>query len=179
MKAKNNNNNKNSRVIRKSVPMTVMRAILVLLTLVYPLFMVILSGAGLVYNSDSYGEDIVRIGALLIASGVAMGIGTLLVMLKQNIASVIVEIPAFALCMTMLNKLVTHADSAGWSNAHTMEPISSMYITRIIPVVMPFVLAITIALIQFFSYEEREKRRMRKQEKKAKENATAPSIVQD
>lgn len=177
MKTKNNSNNKNSRVIRKSVPMTVMRAILAVLTLVYPFFMVILSGAGLVYNSDSYGEDIVRIGALLIASGVAMGIGTLLVMLKQNIASLVFEIPGFALCMVMLDKLVTHADSAGWSNAHTMEPISSMYITRIIPVIAPFILAVTIALIQFFSYEAREKRRVRKAEKEAEENAPAPPIV--
>ena len=177
MKTKNNSNNKNSRVIRKSVPMTVMRVILAVLTLVYPIFMVILSGAGLVYNSDSYGEDIVRIGAMLIASGIALGIGTLLVMLKQNIASLVFEIPGFALCMVMLDKLVTHADSAGWSNAHTMEPISSIYITRIIPVIAPFILAVTIALIQFFSYEAREKRRVRKAEKEAEENAPAPPIV--
>lgn len=176
---KKNQNNQQSRIGKKSTPMTVLRVILAVLTLIYPVFMVGLTGAGLIYNSESYGESITRMGVVFIIAGAAMTIGTVLVLLKKNIISMIFNASGFALCMLMLAKLVDHADRAGWSNAHTMEPISSMYITRIIPVVMPFVLAITIALIQFFSYEEREKRRMRKQEKKAKENATAPSIVQD
>lgn len=155
-----------------------LKVILVILTLIYPLFMVIMSGAGLVYNSESYGEELTRAGILLIVSGVVTAAGSFLCIFKKNIASIICSCGGFALCMTMLYKLVEHADSAGWTNKFTFEAISSMYIHRIVPTAAPFVIAVTVSLIQFFSYEAAEQRRMKKKLKEEKENAPAPPIVE-
>ncbi len=162
---------------KKSPLMTAMRALLIVLTLIFPVLMVMLSGAGLVYNSDSYGADITQTGIMLIVAGALMTVGTVLVCLKKDVISLVFSISGFALCMTMLYKLVNHADAAGWQNAHTMEPISDMYFSRIIPTIAPFILAVAIALIHFFSYEAGEKRRLKKALKEEKENAPAPPII--
>ncbi len=162
---------------KKSPLMTSLRALLIVLTRIFPVLMVMLSGAGLVYNSDSYGADVTRTGVMLIVSGALMTMGTVLVCLKRDIISLVFSISGFALCMTMLYKLVKHADAAGWQNAHTMEPISDMYFSRIIPTIAPFVLAVMLALIHYFSYEAGEKRRRKKALKEEKENAPAPPII--
>lgn len=154
-----------------------LRIILIVLTLIYPIFMVIMSGAGLVYNSSSYGPELTRTGILLIASGIIMAAGSFLCIFRKNIVSVICSCCGFALCMAMLYKLTEHADSAGWTNKFTMEAISSMYIHRIVPTAAPFIIAVTLALIQFFSYDAAEQRRIRKKLKEEKKNQPAPPIV--
>lgn len=163
---------------RKKNPfLFILRVLLVILTVIFPVLMVIMAGAGLLYNSDSYGTEISRVGVLLIISGTAMTAGTVLVLLRKNIASLICSCTGFVLCMTMLYKLTSHADSAGWSDAYTMEPASDMYTARILPVIIPFVIAAALALIQFFSYDEREQRRLRKKLREDKENEPAPPII--
>lgn len=175
---KNKKHSSAQRLPKKKSPfMTTMKGLLIILTLIFPMLMVMLSGAGLIYNSDSYGPDISRVGTFLIVSGVLMTAGTILVCLKHDLIALICSTSGFTLCMAMLYKLISHADAAGWQNAHTMEPISDMYFSRIIPTIAPFVLTAVIALIQFFSYEAAENRRMRRKLKEEKENAPAPPII--
>lgn len=154
-----------------------LKLLLVILTVIFPVLMVMLAGAGLLYNSESYGAELSRIGVLLIISGAVMTAGTVLVLLRKNIASLICSCTGFALCMTMLYRLTSHADSAGWSDAYTMEPASGMYMSRILPVIIPFSIAAVLSLIQFFSYDAREQRRLRKKLKEEKENEPAPPII--
>ena len=58
--------------------MIVAKALMVILTAVYPLFMVVLSGAGLIYNRESYGSTLAIVGGALIASGEIMSAGAIL-----------------------------------------------------------------------------------------------------
>lgn len=155
----------------------VLKVILAVLTLIYPAFMVTMTGAGLIYNSESYGRELTQTGWLFIVSAVLMTAGCVLCILKKNIAAIICSSSGFALCMAMLFKLVSHADAAGWSDKFTMTRISAMYIRRIAPTAAPFIICVAVALIQFFSYEAAEKRRIRKKLKKEKENRPAPPIV--
>lgn len=165
------------RVIGSHPVLSVLKLILALLTVVFPGFMVISTGAGLIYNRESYGAELTRIGAAFIVSSVMMLGGTLLVCLKKNISAVISSAGGFAICMIMLCKLADHADRSGWSDKYTMAPVSNMYISRIIPVIAPFLLTAAIAMIQYFSYEAAEKRREKRRIGKEKENAPAPPIV--
>lgn len=158
--------------------MIVLKIILAVLTLIFPVFMVVMTGAGLIYNSESYGEELTRTGFLFIVSGALMAFGCLLCIIKKNIVSLICSCGGFALCMGMLYKLVEHADAAGWSDKFTMERISVMYIQRIVPTAAPFIIAVVIALIQFFSYEAAEKRRQKKKLREEKENQPAPPIIE-
>ena len=153
---------------RKRPLMMLAKAAMLCLTAIYPLFMVVLSGAGLLYNKANYGEDIALTGKLLIVSGAVMAAGAVLCLFRRNICnavSLFCSGGGLALCMSMMYKLCQHADSAGWSDKYTMTPISDMYRSRIMPSIVPAVIAVIIALLQLFSYEAAEERRKRRESK--------------
>ena len=190
MMSKASKNSKNSRptvprrrIDRTSNPfLTAMKVVMLLLTAVYPLVMVSLSGAGLIYNSDSYGEDITRIGMMLIVSSVLMVAGAVLCIFRRSVCSLlsaVFTVVGCTLCMVMLNKLAYHADSAGWSNKFDMTPISSMYKMRIIPTLLPAAMCTVLAVVQFLSYDEQEERREKRKRRLERENADAPKIIGD
>lgn len=175
---------KNKRILpkKKNPLMLAAKSLLLVLTAIYPMLMVILSGAGLVYNSTSYGAEITRTGVFLIASGLMMTAGAVLCMFKKslpNLASLFCSVIGFVICMMMLNKLTAHADRAGWMDNFNMTPISDMYRTRIIPVIAPFLLTVVISLVQYFSYDASEERREKKRRREAEKNAPSPPIVDE
>ena len=119
--------------------------IMVILTVIYSLIMVCMAGAGLIYNGDSYGRQLVNVGIWLIISGVLMTSGTAAAFLKKRfflVLSVIFTVAGLLLCLVMVYILCTHADSAGWADNYTMEPVSRMYRERLLPVIVPAVMAI-------------------------------------
>ncbi len=156
----------------------ILKIIMLVLTAVYSCTMTILSGAGLYYNRESYGEKLENIGIMLIVSGILMTVGAVLCLFRKNILNIISLVfscSGFALCMTMLYKLCDHADRAGWSDKYNMSPVSDMYKSRIMPCIAPFVIAVAVAVLQLLSYEAAEQRRI----KKLKENAPAPKILDE
>lgn len=160
--------------------MVAAKVIMLALTVVYPLVMVILSGAGLIYNSESYGSELTAVGTMLVISGVLLTAGAVFCLFRKtlpNIISLVCSAPGLVLCLTMLYKLADHADRAGWSDKFTMTPISDMYKARIFPSIAPAAIAIVIAAIQLFSYEAVEERRLRREKKLRDENASSPSIL--
>lgn len=134
----------------------ILTVLLILFTLVYSFFMVIMTGAGLVYNRESYGQNIMHIGILFIISGILMTSGTVICFFRKkilNIISIILSCSGFILCMIMLFFLVKYADNNGWSDNFTLMPISDMYKSRIMPVVIPFILSALTAIRNYFSHE--------------------------
>lgn len=161
---------------------TAAKAIMICLTAVYPLFMVGLSGAGLVYNRSSYGSELAAVGVFLIASGLVIALGAALCLPRRNtanIVSLVCSVGGAALCLAMMYKLCSHADFAGWTDKYAMTPISDMYKARIFPAAVPAAIAAVIALIQLFSYDAAQERRARRERKKARENAPAPKIIDE
>ncbi len=119
--------------------------IMVILTVIYSLIMVCLAGAGLIYNGESYGSELVNVGVWLIISGLLMTSGAVLSFLKKRIflvLSAIFTVIGLILCLVMIYILCTQADSAGWADNYTMEPVSRMYKERLLPVIMPAVMVI-------------------------------------
>ena len=127
--------------------------IMVILTAVYSAAMVCLAGAGLIYNGESYGKNIVNTGILLIISGILLTIGAILCLFRKRIfliLSAIFTIIGLALCLSMLYILCSHADSAGWTDNYTMTAVSHMYKSRILPVIAPAVLALGIVAVKLY-----------------------------
>ena len=144
--------------------------------------MVTLSGAGLIYNKESYGEELAAVGTLLVASGFIMAAGALLCIFRKNLLNTISAVCSaggLALCLTMMYKLCDHADRAGWTDNFAMTPISDMYKARIFPSIAPAAIALVIAAVQLFSYEAAEERRRRRLRRSEEENAPAPSIIDE
>jgi len=122
---------------------------LIVSTIVYPFFMVIMTGTGLVFNYESYGEKIMYTGIFLIVSGMLMTVGSICCIFRKKIFNIISVVAWFAgiiICMTMLYKLCVHADYNGW--CRNLLPVSNMYKSRILPVAVPFVLDIAISIIK-------------------------------
>lgn len=162
--------------------MIAVKVITALLALFFSCAMTILSGAGLIYNRESYGSGMAATGFFLIVSAVLMTLGAILCIFRRNAAnilSLIFSSCGFILCMVMLHRLISHADRCGWTDKYTFQPISSMYRSRILPCIIPVALSVAVALIQLFSYDMIQYRRQRKAEKEAKENAPAPPIIDD
>lgn len=127
--------------------------IMVILTAVYSVAMVCLAGAGLIYNGESYGKDIVNTGILLILSGILLTVGAIFCLFRKRIflvLSAIFTIIGLILCLSMLYILCSHADSAGWTDNYTMTAVSHMYKSRILPVIAPAVLSLGIGAVKLY-----------------------------
>ncbi len=121
--------------------------IMVILTAVYSLIMVCMAGAGLIYNGESYGRELVNVGIWLIVSGILMTTGAAVSFIKKRIFSIIsavLTIAGLGICLVMIYILCTHADSAGWADNYTMEPVSRMYRERLLPVIAPAVMTLGV-----------------------------------
>ncbi len=130
------------------------KILLVISALIWSFFMVIMTGAGLVFNRESYGRYIMQTGIFFIISGILMVSGTVFSLFRKktlDIISVVLSFTGFILCMMMLYRLVNHADRNGWTDNFTLMPISDMYKERIMPVIVPSVLSVTTAVRNYFS----------------------------
>ncbi|MDE6502481.1 MAG: hypothetical protein K2L10_10390 [Ruminococcus sp.] len=125
---------------------------LIISTAVYPFFMVIMTGAGLVYNHSVYGTKIMYTGIFLIFSGILMTSGSICCMFRKkisNIISLILWVSGFTLCITMLYILCVQADYNGWYR--NLSPVSDMYKIRIFPVTVPLMTDLIISLTNIHS----------------------------
>jgi FtsH-binding integral membrane protein len=162
---------KNSNMLpaKRSPLLTVCKVITLLLSLWFSGAMTALSGAGLIYNSESYGAELTNTGVFLIISTVLMVSGAVLCLFRKklpNILAILFATGGLAICLVMLHKLTDHADTSGWTDKYTMLPISDMYTRRILPGIVPCALTAIIAAIQLFS-----------QRRPTKKDEKAPSIV--
>ncbi len=163
---------------KQNIIMTAAKLLLIVLTAVYPFFMTMMTGIGILSKSASYGSKITFCGAALIISGASLTTAAILCLFRKslpNLLSMCIALPSFAVCMVALCKLVSHAESAGWMGhgMYSAVPVADMYRQRIFPVILPFLLTLTIAAIQYFSYSATEERC----EKKCRKNAPAPKII--
>ena len=142
---------------RSSALMITAKIIMLLMSLYFSCAMPVLTGAGLLSNRESYGESLAVTGSLFIVSAVLMTAGAVLCLFRKpamNKLSALLSVSGFVLCMVMLNRLTAHADASGWTNKYTLEPVSSMYDSRILPCIAPVAIATVIASVQLFSRED-------------------------
>lgn len=170
------------RLPRKKHPyLNALKAVTLVLTAIYPVFMTMMTGAGILYNRGSYGSSFARYGTILIVSGCLMTSGTILCLFRKNLTSLLspfFSLTGLVMCMAVLSRLVKHADEHGWHGSGMYENVSASYTfqTRLLPCILPAIAATVTALCQYFSYDLSELRRERKRQK---ENAPAPSIISD
>lgn len=130
----------------KNFLLIILKIVLAISTLIYPLFMVTLSGAGLVLNGNSYGLKIILCGIFWIISGLSLTSGSILCLLKKDIPALIFSSAGFLICITILFIVTAHAEKHSWNMPYYTEfTVSDMYIKRIVPTVVPFILIFLIS----------------------------------
>ena len=123
---------------RKHPYLNTAKAVMLVLTAIYPLFMVMMTGAGIFYNRSSYGATFGSYGIVLIVSGAMMAAGAVLCLFRKNITNLIspfLSAGGFVTCMVILSKLVKRAKANGWHGSGMYEAVSASYTfqTRLIP----------------------------------------------
>ncbi|WP_297958555.1 hypothetical protein [uncultured Ruminococcus sp.] len=171
-------NTKNMKKLpRKRSPLlTAAKAVMLVLSLWFSCAMPALTGAGLISNRASYGEEMEKTGIFFIAAAALMTAGAFLCLIRRDLPDILAiafSLSGLALCMVMLKKLADHADRSGWTDKYTLLPISEMYTSRIMPCIIPALLCAVLAAVQLCSYGQREQRRR----KKAEKDAPAPPII--
>ena len=134
-----------------------LKAVMLAFSAVYCLFMPAMTGAGLLFNSRSYGAELTRAGVLFIVSAVLMSAAALMCLFRKkiwNILSIVLSSSGAILCLAMLRKLCIHADKSGWTDKFTLEQISHMYERRIFPCIIPVMLIIAVSVIQLMRKTE-------------------------
>lgn len=167
---------------KQKTVITAAKILLVVLTAVYPFFMTIMTGVGILSKSGIYGKTISGYAAALIVSGAALTAAAVLCLFRKslpNLLSMLTAVPGFAVCITALSRLADHAEKAGWMGhgAYALMPVADMYRQRILPVILPFLLTCVIAAVQFFSYSAGEERREKKKKIEKAEDASYRKIT--
>ena len=142
---------------KQTAPMKAAKAVMLLMSLYFSCAMPILTGAGLIHNRSSYGEKLAETGAFFIFSAILMTLGAFLCLFRQkvmNILSLFTSVGGLVLCMVMLKRLTDHADASGWADKYSLEPISAMYDSRILPCIAPVAVAAVIAVVQLLSCDD-------------------------
>ena len=136
---------------KRSPLMTAFKVITLLLSLWFSGAMTALSGAGLIYNGNSYGAELRNTGVFLIVSAVMMVSGACLCFFRKklpDVMAILLALGGLVLCLVMLKRLTDHADFSGWTDKYTLLPISDMYMRRILPSIAPCALTVIIAAVQ-------------------------------
>lgn len=145
---------------KDSIATKFIKIILMVLTIIYPLTMNLLSGSGMfiewndsdfVFNWHKYSSEISFFGSIMIAGGLIMTSASVLCVLKKYKLSVILSPIGVTASLIALFFISRHADFAGWSDKYSMQPISSMYLHRNLPVIFPFIICVVLSSFKLFS----------------------------
>ena len=145
----------NLPIKKQSAAMTAAKVVMLVLTAVYPLFMTLMTAAGILTHRSSYGSYVTGMAVLLIVSGVSVTTGVILALPRKKMASLVSLSPTFCgltLCLVTLSRLSAYADKHGWtaSGMYSGTAVSDMYQSRLLPVVFPAAIAVVVAVIQAF-----------------------------
>lgn len=178
-------------VIKKfNIVIKVLLVLLVVLTLVSPIFLNGLGAYGIISNANenlannpdlsdylkTLMNQMVEYGYLMVASSVLMVVSTVLCLCKLNIVPMVTQSSGFAICMFVMVKISAIADKYGLTDSD-LQPLSEKYYNRHCVTIAPFVLLLLICLLRFFSYEKRSERKQKKLDKLAQENAPCEKII--
>lgn len=149
-----------------------LKALLIILTVIYPFFMNITAGIGMCLNGGkSYGI------ALFISSGLIFA-AVALCLCGLNILPAVLCFSGTALCVAVIYRYTLIMTELGRTD-YDLVPLYEKYPMRHYPTAFVFVILAIIAMIRFFSFDEADKRRSKRALRDAEKNAEAPHILQD
>lgn len=153
----------------------ILRIALILATIFF-VFSNIIAALGLI-SSAKAGENwplyFADYGYILIAGAVILAAGTVLCLARKSCISILFSAAGTATVIVIMQLIANYADEAGFYSTIRSMPASAVYQQAMLPTIIVPVLLIALALMQFFSMEQTEKRRRKKQEAEAE----APRIV--
>ncbi len=164
------------RLNREKTCCSVLRVITLITTILFSWICDIGCGYGIISNAnagDNWPESYALFGEMLVAAAILLTVGCVFILIRRYLPSLILSIIAIALIIVATIEIVTYAsDSAFYSKLMDM-PASEVYCLELLPTLLPALCMLILSLIAHCGNQGQERRR----EKKERENATAPSIL--
>ncbi len=163
-----------------------LRVLLALTTLIYPMFMDMMSAAGWQYNVSEgnypelfstfavwmfFGAGLLTIAAVLCFFGMKPK------RWQCNAAALGCGCVGITACLTVLYKFCAYADQNFSGIAETMQPVSELYRDRILPTLLPFAILCVLSAWQLMSYDAHVYRRQKRDAKRRADAQEAPKIL--
>ena len=165
---------KNIKILKRTL-----KIILIVSTVIYPLFFNMLGGAALVYESvTNYSSGLLtrsnfcslrNFGVLFLLSSVLMLSATVLCIKKKDILSVILETAGFIIFITVLVLLINIVKKSGLSDEN-LKPYSQIYFQRHFPTLIHFLVVFAVSFMHYFSYDNMLQRKIKKNKEDADES---------
>lgn len=162
--------------------MLILRVLMILSTLIFALFIGLLTALG--WNSSlTYQGDTFRTLAAVLAVGILLiSAGTVLCMAKKDIAAVICALIGGIMSVVAAYRAIEIAYDQGWYSTTSLyldRPVADLWTQRLYPILIPAGMVILCSILHFFSYEAKVKRDEKRKLREEKENAPAPKIIED
>lgn len=183
--------NKEVLSVKKQMPQVVRILLIILLLLsavVYALFMPQMSAAGWQYNVDAgnYPQLFAAFAAWMRIGSVLLCAAVVLCLLGQrvrfwlcNVISLFCGGAGFTSCMIVLSRFMAYADQNFPGMGETMQPVSSMYRDRLLPMLLPFALLCVLCVWKLASYDVQVYRKQKREKRRRKNEEQAPKILSD
>lgn len=178
------------KVKKYDLVVKVLEVLLVVSTLVSPIFLNGLGAYGIVSNANenlansadlleyyvNLMHQMLEYGYLMVASSVLMVVSLVLCLVGLDVVPMVTQSAGFTICMVVMYKISAIADKYGLTDSE-MQPLSEKYFNRHFVTLVPFLLLLAVCLMRFFSYDKRSQRRQKRLDRLAKDNAPCEKII--
>lgn len=163
-----------------------LRVLLVITTLIYPMFMDVMSAAGWQYNvsEGNYPKLFSTFAVWMFLGAGLLTIAAILCFLgikpnrwQCNAAAIGCGCIGITACMIVLYSFCAYADQNFSGIDGTMQPVSELYRDRILPTILPFAILCVLSVRQLMSYDARVCRRQKRDAKRRADAQEAPKIL--
>jgi hypothetical protein len=135
----------------------ILKILLIVFTLIYPLFFNLLGGIGTIYESsenfkvelidEKHFEKMRLIGVFMLSSSFFMTMATLIYFFRKKVLSFVFETLGFSLCMYSLFKLSEVANSLAISDDNFV-PYSEKYFINHFPTILHLIILLILLLLK-------------------------------
>ncbi len=161
---------------------TLLTVLLLLSFLVYG-FMAVMSAAGWLYNvREGNYPDVFRSFAQWMYAGTVLLLAAVLLVICSKkprfcyfaLAAIPCAVLGLTACLSSLYRFCAYADQNFSGIGETMQPVSELYRDRLLPLLLPAVLCLVLAVWHFWCEDAKDFRN----QKKSADDAPAPSILE-
>ncbi len=137
---------------------------------------------GWLLNADHYGAPFAAFGGWTIALAAGMTAAVILYFCKADLVAAILGAVCYVPMLGILLRAMQIAETNGWSGVTEKSfgvTAAAVWRNACAPNAVTLILLLLLTLTRFLSYDAAVKRQAKREAKRAKENAPAPSILGD
>ncbi len=138
--------------------------------------------SGWIAHADHYGDAFRTYGCWMLGLAGGMTLAVILYFCRQDLIAAILGVICYVPMLGILLRAMDIAETNGWSGQTERNfgvNASEVWRNGGLPNVLTLILLLLLTLTRYFSYDAAVRRQRKRDAKAAKDNAPAPSILED